>query len=146
MSALVSFKPSGLKGAFSFKAASDIAGVQKDEDVAEKLYGIPIAQSQKIVQRLGFNKDIIQEEIAREAYNPASYPAYLEKKETALNAVRLEVVKQWGIVYNQLIVLGWTKAEAKAKADYAASVYKAIQMDMFYSMYPNSGAKAERKL
>ena len=129
------------------KAAANILKIDKDADIGLALYGIKAEQTARVQQQLGINREIIQETIASEAYGDAkSYEKYLVSKESRLNSVRSEVVMYYSRIFNEFMALGYPKSQAKAKANEATEIHKKLKMEQFYTMYPNSGQKAQKLL
>lgn len=92
----------------------------------------------------GLETEIIQDELAKLALHPATYPNYLARKEEVLGTIRAEVIRSY--IRNKALYesVGYSEKQAgKMAADIAKDV-KASQMKYYHILFPHSGEKVKQ--
>lgn len=94
--------------------------------------------AEKAIRDLGFQIEINQEDIADQATDPDTYPAYLKRKRDLLDSIRSATAGIYITTYKQFVGLGHSKKLAKEKAKEVARTFKESQMQLFYTLFPQS--------
>jgi len=137
-------KPLKDLGVLSAKASKDIAA---NADITVSLADIVGSQEEfnEVLNSTGLTTEIIAENLAEKARgSEAEYKIYQEQKREILNGIRSRIVRLYIETYKQLLTIGYTKEEARSEALKSALAIKGPQMDIFRTLFPAHGQKANR--